>query len=187
MRVAVGVWVGGAVGVLVGVLVGLGVLVGGAVGVGVAVTVGVGVSVGLTVGVGLGAGVLVGVTVGGGVRVGKGAARRGASVGVGLGVGSGSPQAAAIAATSKSAERVILCMGKAPFCQHGLSFPLEFTMLAVHYLITFLGSPENRVRYVLQSPVKVLNRWHVCCRLAQMSYVLCRQAKMHMRRKGDQT
>ena len=141
MRVAVGVWVGGAVGVLVGVLVGLGVLVGGAVGVGVAVTVGVGVSVG----VGLGVGVFVGVSVGTGVGVGADAAKRGASVGDGPCVGSGSPQAAVIAANSRSAERVILCMGKAPFCQHGLSFPLEFTMLAVRYLSSLFSEALKNV------------------------------------------
>ena len=145
MGVAVGVWVGGVVGVLVGVLVGLGVLVGGAVGVGVAVTVGVGVSVGLTVGVGLGVGVFVGVSVGTGVGVGADAAKRGASVGDGPCVGSGSPHAAAIAAISKSAERVILCKGKAPFCQHGLSFPLEFTMLAVRYLSSLFSEALKNV------------------------------------------
>ena len=146
-----GVRVGVRVGVLVGVTVGVRVLVGLTVGVSVgidvlvAVAVGTGVSVGLTVGVGLGVGVFVGVSVGTGVGVGADAAKRGASVGDGPCVGSGSPQAAVIAANSRSAERVILCMGKAPFCQHGLSFPLEFTMLAVRYLSSLFSEALKNV------------------------------------------
>ena len=97
--VAVGLGVGVGVGAAVGVAVGLGVGVGVgvAVGVGTAVGVGVGVGVGTAVGVAVGVGVGVGVGVAVGVGVGVGV---GAAVGVAVGVGVGAGEVPTAAVTS---------------------------------------------------------------------------------------